>query len=192
MMLHYPHNDPYFSDDHPAILDEITTKDLLHVIDPRDLPHRDYAPLVKYVDYVETRQSIMKFMVPSPSGINKWNFYVQFVEWPAQVRDTSITAPEAARLLYWSGNIRVHCGCPSFLFYGYEYILTQMDAAMVPEVRFPHIRNPELKGVLCKHGRRVIKVLGFHLPDMASAIKQQREHGPNAPARASMNDDPIA
>lgn len=179
-MLHYPHTDPYFSDDHPAILDEITSKDMLHIIDPRDLPHQDYAPLVKYVKYVETRQNTMKFLVPSPTRINRWNFYVQFVEWNAQVRDTSVSAPEAAQLLYWAGNIRVHCGCPSFLFWGYEYILTQLDAAMRPETRFPHIRNPQLKGILCKHGRRVIKTLGFHLGDMATAIKQQRESYPTA------------
>jgi hypothetical protein len=159
---------------HPTMLNEITAKDMRHIIDPSDLPHRDYAPLLKSVKYVETRENIMKFFVQSPTKINKWNFYVQFVEWNAQVADTSINAVEAARLLYWAGNIRVHCGCPSFLFWGYEYILTQLDAAMVPEVRFPHIRNPQLKGILCKHGRRVIMVLGAHLGDIAQAIKQQR------------------
>jgi hypothetical protein len=169
------HADPYFSDDdHP--LDEITGPDMLHVIDPRDLPHRDYEPLLKYVKYVETRQNILKFFVPSPTRINAWNVYIQYVEWEQQVRDTSLSAPEAARLLYWAGNIRVHCGCPSFLFWGYQYVLTQMDAAMVPETRYPHIRNPQLRGIVCKHLRRTIPTLGFHVGDMAKAIKQQREH----------------
>jgi hypothetical protein len=171
-MHYYRHADPYFSDDQP--LDEVTAQDLLHVIDPRDLPHRDYAPLVKYVKYVETRDNIMKFYVPSPTKINKWNFYVQFVQWHEQVADRSIDATEAARLLFWSGDLRVHCGCASFIYFGYEYILSALDAAIVPETRFPHIRNPQLKGILCKHGRRVMKTLGFHLGDMAQAIKQQR------------------
>jgi len=175
-MHYYKHADPYFSDDHPAILDEITASDMLHAIDPRDLPHRDYAPLLKYVKYVETKKSVMKFFVPSPTRINSWDFFVQFVEWEQQVRDTTLTPRDAALLLYWSGNIRVHCTCPSFLFWGYQYILTGMDAAMNTEVRFPHIRNPQLRGILCKHGRRVIKVLGFHWTDMAEAITQQRQH----------------
>lgn len=183
-MLYYPAHHPYFDDDHPVItdgnrpvmLDEISAPDMLHVIDPRDLPHRDYAPLLKYVRYVGTQDNIMKFFVPSPTRINRWNTFIQFTQWQAQVRDTTITPVEAGRLLYWSGDIRVHCGCPSFLYWGYEYILTQMDAAIVPEVRYPHIRNPQLKGILCKHLRRCIKVLGFHLGDMANAIKMQREH----------------
>jgi hypothetical protein len=181
-MHYYRHTDPYFSDDHPAVLDEITTKDMLNIIDPFDLPHRDYAPLVKYVNFVAVKRDIMKFIVPSRKKLvatpplNAWFSYVQFVEWDAQVRDTGLSAPEAARLLYWSGNIRVHCGCPSFLYWGYQYILTQLDAAMRPEERFPHIRNPLLRGILCKHLRRTIKTLGFHLGDMATAIKRQRQH----------------
>ena len=176
MELHYPHRHPYFEDSHPVVLDEMTYKDMLHVIDPRDLPHRDYAPLIPYVKYISTEENTMKFFVPSPVRINAWNTYVQFVDWEAQVRDTTLATTEAARLLLWSGDIRIFCPCPSFKFWGYEYILTQLDASMVPEVRFPHIRNPQLKGLCCKHLRRCLKVLPFHLGDMAAAIKQQREH----------------
>lgn len=175
-MTHYPHNHPYFHDSHPVMLDEFTYKDMLHVIDPRDLPHKDYAPLIKYVKYVGIENDIMKFYVPSPTKINMWNTYIQFEEWDAQVRDTDINGPEAARLLLWSGNIRVHCPCPSFVYWGYQYILTQLDASMFKEERFPKIRNPQLKGICCKHLRRTLKVLPFHLGDMATAIKQQRSH----------------
>lgn len=179
-------NHEYFRDDQPVryagrrplMLDEITAPDMLHIIDPRDLPHQDYEPYIKYVHYVETKGNTMKFFVPSPSmDLNEWNFYVQWIEWDAQVRDHSINAVEASRLLYWSGNIRVHCGCPSFLFHGYQYMLTQLDASIEPENIYPHIRNPSLRGILCKHGRRVIKVLGFHLGTIAKEVKNQRESG---------------
>jgi hypothetical protein len=173
-MLHYPHTHPYFHDDHPAVLDEMTYKDILHVIDPRDLPHRDYAPLIKYVRIVGIKGNIAKFFVPSPTKINSWNCYIQFTQWNEQLRDTSITPTEAARLLLWSGDIKMHCACPAFLFWGMQYILTQLDTAIVPENRFPHIRNPNLKGIACKHLRRTIKVLPFHMGDMAKAIKEQR------------------
>ena len=174
-MIHYPHTHPYFDDSHPHILDETTYKDILHIIDPRDLPHRDYAPLIKYVKYVGTDDNIMKFFVPSPTRINMWNTYIQFMEWNPEVRDTGVTPTEAARLLIWAGNIRVHCGCPSFKFWGYQYILTQLDASIFQETRYPHIRNPQLKGICCKHLRRSLKVLPFHLGDMAKEIKAQRE-----------------
>lgn len=173
--MYLPFHHPYFSDDHPIVLDEMQFSDLLHAIDPRDLPYRNYEPLVKYVNYIETKQNILKFIVPSASRINKWNTYLQFAEWEAQVRDTSLTAPEAARLLFWSGNIRIHCACPAYLFWGMQYIDTMLDIAMVPETRFPGIRNPNLKGIACKHLIRTIKVMPFHLGDMAKAIKEQRQ-----------------
>jgi len=167
-----PNDDAYWDDDHPPILDEVTYKDILHHIDPRDLPHRDYAPLIPFVRYVATKQNTMKFFVPN--RFNGWNVYVRFPQWKTVLNDKSLNANEAARLLLWTDDIQWHCGCPSFKFYGYEYVLTQLNAAIIPEVRFPHIRNPQLKGVLCKHGRRCCKVLPFHLGNMASAIKQQR------------------
>lgn len=162
----------YFSDEHPVKLDEENYKDFMHVIDPRDLPHKDYAPLIPKVNYQETRGNTMKFFVPNT--YNGWPCYIQFKQWDAEVADTSINPVEAARLLLWSGDLSLHCKCPSFLFYGYEYILTQLGAAIFPETRFPHIRNPQLKGVACKHLRRTLKVLPFHLGVMAAEIKRQR------------------
>ena len=153
-------------------LQEFTVKDIKTILDPRDLPHRDYAPLLKNVKLRAIRNNTMKFFVRN--NLNGWFSYVRFVEWDAQVKDLSIDATEAARLLLWSGNVQIHCLCPSFAFHGYAYILTQLGAAIVPEVRFPHIRNPKLLGIACKHLRRVIPVLPFYLGDMAAAIKQQR------------------
>ncbi len=170
---------PYFHDDHPHILDEMFYKDIMAEINPNNLPYRDYAPLIPYVKYVGTKQNIMKYFVPNT--YNGWNTYIQFMEWNEQVADESLTAPEAARLLLWSGNIRVHCPCPAFKFWGSQYILTQLDSAIIPENRYPHIRNPSLKGIVCKHLNRSIKVLGFHLGDMASAIKEQRRNGSAEP-----------
>jgi hypothetical protein len=182
-MLHIPVHHSYFQDHHPFILDEMQYKDLLHAIEPRDLPHRDYLPLIKYVKYVGTDLNVMKFYVPSPTpqkyqnfaGLNLWTPFIQFMEWEATVADASLSAVEAARLLLWGANLRIWCGCPAYTFWGMAYIDTQLGIAMVPEPRFPSIRNPELKGICCKHLRKVIKVLPFHLGDMAAAIKQQRQ-----------------
>lgn len=143
------------------------------------LPFRDWAPLVKSVDYEKTKKDTMKFFVHS--GLNGWETYVQFKEWNEQVADETVNANEAARLLFWGGNLRLHCTCPSFSFWGFQYILTELDAAIMPEDRFPHVRNPELKGIVCKHLLRTLKVLPFHLGDIAKEIKIQRQ-GIKAPA----------
>lgn len=167
--------------DEPQWLAEMTYRDIMGDILPNSvagarnhkLPYRDWAPLIPFVRFVGIKKNTMKFFVPNK--YNGWETYLQFPEWEAQVRDASLTAPEAARLLFWGGNLRVHCGCPAYLFWGHQYVMTQLDAAIVPETRFPHIRNPDLKGVVCKHLRRTLKVLPFHLGEMAAAIKEQRQ-----------------
>ena len=162
----------YFHDDTPHVLDEEYYKELMQQIDPNWLPHKDYSKLIPFVRFVGIKQNIIKFFVPNK--YNGWNTYIQFPEWGEQVTDMDLTAPEAARLLLWAGNVRVHCPCPAYKFWGMQYIMTQKKAAIIPEVRYPHIRNPHLKGVVCKHLNRTLKVLPFHLGNMASAIKEQR------------------
>lgn len=185
MLTHMHQVHPYFHDHVPAMeLDEMQYADLLHSIDPRDLPHRDYAPLLKYVKYVGTDDNVMKFYVPSPTPekyrnfgpLNLWTCFIQFVEWPETMKDLSLNSVEAARLIFWGSNVRIHCPCPAYKFWGSQYIDTQLGIAMVPEPRYPDIRNPKLLGIACKHLRRVLKTGMFHLGDMAAEIKKQREN----------------
>ncbi len=175
------HTSQFSCEEIPQRLDELHYRDLMAEIVPNNaagikhgkLPFRDWAPLIKQVNYVTTRGNTMKFFVPNK--YNGWETYIQWNEWDEQLADTSINANEAARLLLWSGNVKLHCHCPSFTFWGFNYILDQMDAAIIHEDRYPHIRNPHLKGVACKHLLRTLKVLPFHLGTMASVIKLQRE-----------------
>lgn len=170
----------YFCDEVPARLDELHYRDLVGEILPNSvagakngkLPYRDWAPLIPSVHYERTRGNTMKFVVPS--GRNGWETYIQFDDWFEQVDDRQITATEAARLILWGANVKLHCGCPAFSYWGFKYILDQMDASIEHEDRYPHIRNPDLKGIACKHLIKTLKVLPFHLGDMAATIKAQR------------------
>jgi hypothetical protein len=155
------------------LLDEMYYRDIMRKVVPGWLPHRDYSHLIKMVQYRgRSRPDTMQFFVPN--RYNGWMTSVRFDEWENEVKDLEQTAPEAARLLFWGANIRVYCTCPSFSYWGHQYVMTQMDASIIPENRFPHIRNPYLKGGLCKHLARSLKVLPFHLGDMARAIKEDR------------------
>jgi hypothetical protein len=166
-LAHYLTNDK-----HPAVLDEEYYKDLMKQFDPNWLPHKDYSPLIPMVRYDGHKLGTMRFFVPNK--YNGWQTYIRFNEWQEVLDDREYNANESARLLLWGANLRVHCGCPAYLFWGYNYILTQKDAAIIPEDRYPNIRNPNLKGIACKHLVRTLKVLPFHLGDMARAIKLQR------------------
>lgn len=168
---HEPHH-PCNALEETIVLDEMYYKDIMKQVIPNYLPHKDYSHLIKSVQYKGHRRGTMRFFIPN--SYNGWQTYIRFEEWNEQVFDESITAVEAARLLFWGANIKVHCGCPAFLFWGSQYILTQLDSAIVPEDRFPHIRNPHLKGIVCKHLNRTLKVLPFHLGSIAKAITEDR------------------
>ena len=163
--------DPLF--DSLRRLDEFTAKDIRNIINPTDLPHRDYEPLLKHVEYQGTNRDICKWLVNN--NLNGWECYIQFMDWYEQLRDISLKATDVANLLMWSGDVRLYCKCPSFKYWGMQYILTQLNASIIPEDRFPHIRNPHLKGICCKHLRRLFTVLPFQTGSIAQAVKQQRD-----------------
>lgn len=73
------------------------------------------------------------------------------------------------------GNIEVHCTDPSWKYWGFQYIGTKKNYAVVPEPRYPKIRNPRLKGSVCKHLDNVLFVLPFQNAKIArDLVKQQR------------------
>ena len=154
------------------ILSEAYYKELMGLYVKGWMPHNDYSPLIKMVRYEGYKNNTLKFFVPNK--YNGWNTYVRFSEWDDVIKDTEYNAVESSRLLLWGANLQLHCGCPAYLFWGMNYILTQKDSAIFPEDRFPTIRNPHLKGGLCKHLTRTLKVLPFHLGDIARAITEQR------------------
>lgn len=169
----------YFCDSEPVILDEMYYKDFANAIYPNsvvgahvtNLATRDWAGLIPYVKYTGYRGDTMAWYVPNKW--NGWDSYTKWMEWDSLVTDTSINPVEAARLLLWGSSLRVHCSCPSYLFH-YQYVLTQLDAAIYPEERPSNKTNPNGEFGPCKHCRRVIKVLPFHLGKFAAAIKETR------------------
>ena len=50
-----------------------------------------------------------------------------------------------------NGNIKISCTCPGFLYHGYKYISWKVNVGIDKETRSPDIRNPEKKGMACKH-----------------------------------------
>lgn len=61
--------------------------------------------------------------------------------------------------LAW-GDVKIHCGCEDFLYSGKQYRLTSALAAIIPETRFPEVRNPSLLGsLICKHMIKLVRRL---------------------------------
>jgi len=98
---------------------------------------------------------------------------VQFDNWDEVGQDPDLNAVEKARLLLWTGNIKLHCSDPSFLYWGYQWIETQYDIAIYPEDRPPVKNNPQHRGICCKHLNLTLQVLPFNSGKIATAMKEQ-------------------
>lgn len=96
-----------------------------------------------------------------------------------------LTVPSTQNFLLDAGII-VH-NCPSELYHGYKYILTQLGALYEPgidwegeagpENRFPQVRNPRLEGVVCKHLANCLYVATMSGSVVARLIKEMVREG---------------
>lgn len=73
------------------------------------------------------------------------------------------------------GNIKVSCNCPAMRYWGFAYIASQGKYKVGrAQTRFPGIRNPHLRGSVCKHLINVLRVLPFNMPQI---VKSARKSG---------------
>lgn len=169
-------------DEEGRLLLEFTYRDVLNHIGMENpvgakspkLPYRDWEKLIRSCKLVGVQSNTACFHLPNK--YNGWNTFVRFVQWNDEITDRRLTPREAAKLLLWEGDIQFHCGCPSYKFWGHQYVATELGCAIIPENRFPHIRNPNLVGAgCCKHLRKTMRVLPFYNADFAKYIREQRE-----------------
>jgi len=89
-------------------------------------------------------------------------------------KDTTLTDFKRVTLAI-TGDIRVKCSCPAFLWWGSEYILTYLKAVEGPgNTIFPEVRNPELKGSVCKHLLNVFDILPFSTGKIVQALRNKK------------------
>jgi hypothetical protein len=169
------------------ILHEVNYKRILKMIDPnhkfslKGLTHKQRADILKgswFQGFDDQSDDTMIFHVPSSNyaenGIKYLN-QIKFLQWEDTVHDRTLTPTEVARLLTWVGDIQLQCECPAFLYYGYEFILSRLNAALHKEERPPVVNNPEEVGSVCKHMDRTLKAFPFHMGDLSRHVKQIRD-----------------
>lgn len=158
------------------LLDEASYRELAGLIDGNFLNQNVRAEELKTIRYAGFDGDTMIFNVNSREFEDNSIVYkclIQFVDWDQIGQDNDLDNNEKARMLLWVGNIKLWCADPSFQYFGYNYLLSVLDAAIYPEVRKPVKKNPQERGSVCKHLNRVLRVLPFYLGDIAKELKRQ-------------------
>jgi len=93
----------------------------------------------------------------------KYNVFVLFEDFYTIGKDKDIDFNDAIDYAIMYGDVHVRCTCPSMLYHGFAFEGTSLRYLYgVPrENRFPKIRNPNLRGTMCKHCDKVVEwILG--------------------------------
>ena len=89
------------------------------------------------------------------TGTNQtwYNVYVLFEDFYCIGKDRDIDFEDAIDYAINFGDIHIRCTCPAELYWGYRYLGTELRYLYgIPrESRYPKVRNPNLKGTVCKH-----------------------------------------
>jgi hypothetical protein len=155
-------------------LTEATYKQIAAKIDDNFLQQKLRAAALEGVRLAGVQDKSLIFYVKSSNYTENETTYtnvVHFDEWDDFIDDPTASPLERARLLMYLGNVKLHCTCPSFLFWGYQYLLHQMGSAVMPEDRPSVKRNPLHRGIVCKHLNRTLKAFPFYTGDLARYIR---------------------
>ncbi len=110
---------------------------------------------------------------PQRFGTDAWYQTVSFLDFKDAMNSPGETMADRVYLMMMSGDIALHCTCPSFKYWGYWYIMNGLDAAVYAQNIRPDVRNPQMKGVICKHLDIILKVMPFYRSDFTRDIRAQ-------------------
>lgn len=155
-------------------LDELKRKDLMSDVDTWT---KDKSKLVRSATYLGITEDYTAFFrIPSVTADPPTTYVVKvnLAEYKDIAEDDNLSVKEKVRLAI-AGELKVSCTCPAYLYYGYKYILTQMDTnESDDEHRFPKIKNPKLQGVMCKHCYTALKAFPFNWTSIARDIENDK------------------
>lgn len=151
-------------------IEEISRRDFTSETDPGTKERARGVHSVRYIgvspDYT------VYFNARSASGNGSYIVKIQLAEYKDIADDEDMTVQEKVRLAL-AGDLKVSCTCPAFRYWGFEYINSQLGThAGEDQDRYPHIRNPKLTGVLCKHAFKAMQNLPMVWNSIASDIQR--------------------
>jgi hypothetical protein len=149
-------------------LDEATRKDLLSDMEIKRKKRADsYAAIYQSVNPVD----FTIYYTADGDKPTKWNQTIRLEDMKWLIKDKDTVLKDKLRLAL-TGELKVFCNCPDFLYGGFKYMGTELGYNLgADENRFPIIRNPNLNGTVCKHLYRVLFQLPMHYPMILKKLK---------------------
>ena len=129
----------------------------------------------KYVKF-DKKSGVLSFKTESqthPGTGLDWKQRIKLLDLSValDIPDPKLKMLDRVRLACY-GDLQVECSCPSFKYWGFRYIMTQLDSVLgKKEKRMPKVRNPKLDGTVCKHLDSALAVLPFISSDIVKELK---------------------
>ena len=99
-----------------------------------------------------SKEGIIHFQCSSGTHPGKfYNQYIKLLDLPFLLKDRKDYKDRDLVNLAVFGDIAVYCDDPSFKYYGWQYLSWINGYGLKREVRYPSMKNPYLKGSICKH-----------------------------------------
>jgi hypothetical protein len=180
-----------FESEEQYLLLEMTRKEILSKVDDKFINHKKNArelPTknnfgVRYdsvrkinIDgnkYIEVTFKAKSATNPEPTIYKQKLLLVDLLPL-LKDKESKLTLREKVMKAVQEGDIKVHCSCQAFLFYGYSFITTKLGIAhdKYLEDRPPDIKNKLQRGIVCKHAAWSLKNLPFVVSDITKELKE--------------------
>ena len=99
-----------------------------------------------------SKEGVIHFQCSSGTHPGKYyNQYIKLLDLPFLLKDRKDYKDRDLVNLAVFGDIAVYCDDPSFKYYGWQYMTYLNGCGLKREVRYPSMKNPYLKGSICKH-----------------------------------------
>lgn len=151
-------------------VDELTRKEILKDVESKV---KKRAKILKNPVYLGiTKDYVVHMRVESSTGNGSYVVRIKLDEYSDLEGLKDLSTKEKVRLAI-SGDLSVHCDCPAFKYWGYEYIVTQLGTnSHTDQGIYPEVRNPRLEGILCKHCYRALKIFGKYWSKISKDIEE--------------------
>lgn len=125
-------------------------------------------------EYIGMDDDTVLYRTKSQHGGNFYNQKIKLLDLNALVKKyKKIKKPIVIVRAAIKGNVLIHCDDPSWKFWGFQYKATKDGYALEKEIIPPTVRNPQMRGSICKHLDAALLTLPFNTANITMDLEKQ-------------------